>query len=56
MEIKKYYLDRLIVLEEQLKNAKKKLNIILNDTNIYAFYNNLLANLLIFGHHQLKEF
>ena len=33
------------VLNKNLSWAKNKLNIILNDTSIYAFYNNLLANL-----------
>lgn len=33
------------ILNKNIFSAKKKLNIILNDTNIYAFYNNLLANL-----------
>jgi hypothetical protein len=32
-------------LNKNIVWAKLKLNIILNDTNIYAFYNNLLANL-----------
>jgi DNA polymerase III delta subunit len=33
------------ILNRNLVAAKLKLNIILNDTSIYAFYNNLLANL-----------
>lgn len=33
------------ILNKNIVWAKLKLNIILNDTNIYAFYNNLLANL-----------
>jgi DNA polymerase III delta subunit len=33
------------ILNKNIFSAKKKLNIILNDTSIYAFYNNLLANL-----------
>lgn len=33
------------ILNKNIVSAKLKLNIILNDTNIYAFYNNLLANL-----------
>ena len=33
------------ILNKQIVDAVKKIDIILNDTNIYAFYNNLLANL-----------
>ena len=33
------------ILNKQTNSAIKKIEIILNDTNIYAFYNNLLANL-----------
>lgn len=33
------------LLSKNIVEATKKMNIILNDTNIYAFYNNLLANL-----------
>lgn len=33
------------LLNKNVIESIKKLNIILNDTNIYAFYNNLLANL-----------
>ena len=33
------------ILNKNVTWAKNKLNIILNDTSVYAFYNNLLANL-----------
>ncbi len=33
------------ILNKDIINAFKKIDIILNDTNIYAFYNNLIANL-----------
>jgi len=33
------------ILNLNLINSIKKIDIILNDTNIYAFYNNLIANL-----------
>ncbi len=33
------------LLNLHINNAVKKIEIILNDTNIYAFYNNLIANL-----------
>lgn len=33
------------ILNDNIYNAQEKINIILNNTNIYAFYNNLLANL-----------
>ncbi|MFK7780645.1 MAG: hypothetical protein QM490_05955 [Candidatus Gracilibacteria bacterium] len=33
------------ILNKQTNNAIKKIDIILNDTNVYGFYNNLLANL-----------
>lgn len=33
------------LLQKNISNALSKLDIILNDTNVYAFYNNLLANL-----------
>lgn len=33
------------ILNKNIVEATKKMNIILNDVNVYAFYNNLLANL-----------
>jgi len=33
------------ILNKNIINSLKKIDIILNDTNIYAFYNNLIANL-----------
>jgi DNA polymerase III delta subunit len=33
------------ILNKQINNSIKKINIILNEINIYALYNNLLANL-----------
>jgi len=33
------------ILNQNIINSLKKIEIILNDTNIYAFYNNLIANL-----------
>jgi len=33
------------ILNKQTNNAIKKIEIILNDTTVYAFYNNLIANL-----------
>jgi hypothetical protein len=34
-----------LVLNKQIPEAVDKINIILNETNIFAFYNNLLSNL-----------
>ena len=34
-----------LVLNKQIPEAVNKINIILNETNIFAFYNNLLSNL-----------
>jgi len=33
------------ILNKQTNEAIKKIEIILNDTSVYAFYNNLIANL-----------
>lgn len=55
-DIKKYIIPELEesifqviddILNLEINNAIKKIHIILNDTNIYAFYNNLLANIRI---------